>query len=425
MKDCARKWIVAKASLIALAFVFGLGGLLTLLPSGPAMAAEQPVKILLVRNSATYWAYTARALNQLRLPYDITNTTNLANIDLFQYGQVIIGAAQAQSFYDAITNNRERFRDYVERGGVLEVHGHSGVGSGVMTLPGGVSRSSGRYWSVYNYVRARSHPIVAGVRSKFYGNHASKFWWVNPRGTTIIVNKRGQATTIEYKLGAGTVIATTSPVEWKAHHYGLCNHEFGCLLRNMIKYGYSVAGGNADILGQGGDTLTPLTPIDGSAPGLPAIPFPYGTSPITVTPYPPTVGQQAFLGVVLQNRTAQPAGVVKIDFSISGYGLGRRWEPVGTIRDVTIPAATSVNGRLIPGTIHPTLAWTPPFSGHHCVMATITYADGRVQRSQRNIDILGFSNGNPNTSGGPNTTTFEVGNPTDSDAVIELRIVPV
>jgi N-acetylneuraminic acid mutarotase len=162
-----------------------------------------------------------------------------------------------------------------------------------------------------------------------------------------------------------------------------------------------------------------ITPIPGTEPGFPATPFPYAASAITVTLYPPTEGQPVTLGVLLQNPTSSPVTITGVSFAVSGYGLGLSWQPVGSVSNVIIPAATMNGGETLPGTVHPTIQWVPPFSGHHCVRVTLHFADGRTQVIQRNIDILGISNG------GPNTIDFNVGNPTDQTATITLKLLLV
>jgi len=161
-----------------------------------------------------------------------------------------------------------------------------------------------------------------------------------------------------------------------------------------------------------------LTSVPGTTAGFPASPYPYASTAITVDPYPPTQGQAVTLGALLQNPTNAAITLASVDFAVSGYGLGLTWQPVGSVPNVTIPATGIVNGTTTPGTAHPTLQWTPPFSGHHCVQVILHYADGSVQVLQRNIDIIGFS------GGGPVSTTFQVGDPVGAGTVT-LKVVPV
>lgn len=167
------------------------------------------------------------------------------------------------------------------------------------------------------------------------------------------------------------------------------------------------------------EDLPPIAPISGEEPGFLASPYPYASGAITVNPYPPTIHEPVELGALLRNPTSSDVAITSVEFAISGYGLGLTWQPVGSVSNVTLPAATTVDGELVPGTAHPTISWTPPFSGHHCVQVILRFADGRTQRLQRNLDILGLSTGEPKTS------EFQVGNPTGATATIDLRLVEV
>lgn len=156
-----------------------------------------------------------------------------------------------------------------------------------------------------------------------------------------------------------------------------------------------------------------------SKPGFPSTLYPYAGSVLTVAPYPAVVDQPVTLGTILQNPTDTPATVAEVQFSVSAFGIGLPWEPVGSVTDVLIPAATTVDGETVAGSAHPTLGWTPTEAGVHGVEAVLAFPDGTTQRLARHIDVLALSDGRPAS------TSFKVGNPTGAYATVDLKLVPV
>jgi hypothetical protein len=87
----------------------------------------------------------------------------------------------------------------------------------------------------YDDVRNPLHPITINVPSILYGGSASHGHFLNLiPGTDVVIVEDGttQPTTIEYNLGAGTVIATTMPWEYAYHNHW----DFGQCLPNAIAY---------------------------------------------------------------------------------------------------------------------------------------------------------------------------------------------
>lgn len=73
------------------------------------------------------------------IPYAVFNSSHMGRVDLSWYSKVIIASDQPQSFYDAMNTSIWWFEDYVEDGGVLEIHAADNgwnYGSWVGLLPG-------------------------------------------------------------------------------------------------------------------------------------------------------------------------------------------------------------------------------------------------------------------------------------------------
>jgi DNA-binding beta-propeller fold protein YncE len=205
----------------------------------------------------------AAILTDLQIPYVIMGSGSMATTDLRAYDLIIIASDQPEAFYQAYNANVARFTAYVQQGGVLEFHAAAwGYGSGNpngMPLPGG-GVLVGAFYYDSNYVVMPEHPIVAGVSNPFSGNSASHGYFTDLLpGTSIIAttgsSPGGQATLIEYTLGAGLVIASMQVLE-HGWYYG---QNTGLILENLIPYAY----------GQSGALDIPwlsVTPISGSIP---------------------------------------------------------------------------------------------------------------------------------------------------------------
>jgi hypothetical protein len=137
---------------------------------------------------------------------------------------------------------------------------------------------------------------------------------------------------------------------------------------------------------------------------------PYMGRSLSVTPNPPVVGQPCRLAVALQNSTAAPIEIARVEMRIAPFGMGMEWENVPTPGAITVA----------PGATHDIEAsWTPTTGGHRCVRATIeqiaptpwTYHLGC------NLDVI-----DAEAHEGQWRIPFHMGNPTAKPAPIELVI---
>ncbi|NUO80163.1 hypothetical protein HUU05_08810 [candidate division KSB1 bacterium] len=171
---------------------------------------------------------------------------------------VIIGNSQDQTFYNRYAANNVRFANFVRNGGTIfweacdlgwfnnnpNNYGGDLRLAGVI-IPGNVGTIFD--YDFYNYVTDPALPLVRNLPTIIRHNYASHESFTNlPEGTTIyMVNESNDPTLIEYKYGAGWIIATGQPIE---HGYYV-GQDLGLLLPKVVSY----------VLGQGGGLHTTLT----------------------------------------------------------------------------------------------------------------------------------------------------------------------
>jgi hypothetical protein len=118
---------------------------------------------------------------------------------------------------------------------VLEFHaagwGFNGGDATLVTLPGGMQIHP--YYASINHVLAPAHPLAAGVPASFGGSPSHAWFSAIPAGaTSIAADDLGHPNLVEYRFGAGTVIAGGQTFE-----YGYAFGEVvGQILANMIPY---------------------------------------------------------------------------------------------------------------------------------------------------------------------------------------------
>lgn len=109
------------------------------------------------------WDYPANeiVLKRYGIPYDVYNSSDMGNVDLSKYSKVVIASDQDQAFYDAVNASRAWFEQYVENGGVLEIHAADNgwnMGQWVDLLPGGINYTASSSNAVD--IELLNHPVV-------------------------------------------------------------------------------------------------------------------------------------------------------------------------------------------------------------------------------------------------------------------------
>jgi hypothetical protein len=148
--------------------------------------------------------------------------------------------------------------------------------------------------------------------------------------------------------------------------------------------------------------------------------YPYADGSLIIQPWVLTQGGHATLGVLLQNSTATPTTLSTVDFAFKDFGMGNSFQHIGTVNSVTVPAATVVDGDIIPARVEVTFNWTPTISGHICFEVTLTYPDGYVDTIRQNIAVMGFT-----SVGTPLTDSFDLCNTHSGPIQVGLGSVTV
>lgn len=121
-------------------------------------------------------------------------------------------------FYATFESELVALESYVTGGGYLWLGmagwGWNGGEPDGFPLPGGGAVSGPDLWES-NDVTAPDHPVAAGLPSPFFGGYASHATLSGFLGGTVVTTTPGgDATLVEYQLGAGRVLALTQPVEF-------------------------------------------------------------------------------------------------------------------------------------------------------------------------------------------------------------------
>jgi subtilisin family serine protease len=177
------------------------------------------------------------------ISYDMAGSDALASIDLAGYKLVIVANDQSQGFYESLKSSMDRLEAYARAGGFLFFGAASGGWNGGdfsgATLPGGAVVGEWVF-DDFNDIAAPDHPVMAGLPDPFSGTSASHTVFAAvPADTTVIATSSitGEPTLIEYRLGAGQLLAFAQPMEFGF----VADQDTGRILVNAIPYAWSFA----------------------------------------------------------------------------------------------------------------------------------------------------------------------------------------
>ncbi len=186
------------------------------------------------------WGYPSNemVLKMYGIPYDVYNSSYMGNVSLSKYAKVIIASVQTQDFYDAVNASRAWFEDYVENGGVLEIHAAHYTGTGwIGLLPGGINYTQSTSDDVV--IATRTHPVVRTPNNITDSELDNWGWSVHgyftsyPSGS-ITVLRLGVSpyspVYLEVPYGSGVIIASSQTLEY-AYRY-----EYSFILENSLLY---------------------------------------------------------------------------------------------------------------------------------------------------------------------------------------------
>lgn len=208
----------------------------------PDDSFEGPAVLILEDTAPWNTSVNEQLLGAAGVPFDVRSSGDLPSLNLRAYDLIIVASDQGQYFYDRVAANLGVIVDFVREGGVLDFRaagwGWNAGGPEGLTLPGGATiHHDGYQWN--NVVWLPQHPLVAGLAGVLYGNPASHahFSPTPAYASLVLGDELGRATLIEYRYGAGTVLATTVSIEFQ-YAYG---YPVGAILPRLIARGLDLA----------------------------------------------------------------------------------------------------------------------------------------------------------------------------------------
>jgi hypothetical protein len=200
--------------------------------SPPDGALIGPVAILQNTNP---WSYDSiqQILTTLGITYDIIASADFGTTDLSPYQKVIIASSQAAAFYTAVTTHRTWLEDYMNAGGILEVHAATQGADWI--LPGG----AGFNYNVTDGVDILTpfhptlyHPYLVREPELEYWGYSTHGYFNDTTGATLILDDGVEPIFFENASGDGFMIATGQTVEWA----WWVDKNYSMFLENLIRY---------------------------------------------------------------------------------------------------------------------------------------------------------------------------------------------
>ena len=177
-------------------------------------------------------------LNNFGIASTVINSSQIAATDFSPFDMVITTGDQDYYYYAAISANVAKFDNFVANGGVVQYQ--LATQGDDVSIAGGAQVIFGEL-EAFNDIVAPAHPVVAGLTSPLEGNWANHTFITNlPAGAVIITetSDSGLPTTVEYRIGAGVVIATG--MTWEYLYGG--SWPAGAMMVNSVEYLLSAAG---------------------------------------------------------------------------------------------------------------------------------------------------------------------------------------
>jgi len=187
------------------------------------------------------WQSTANeeVLSKYDIPYSVFTSRDFGRANITKLSKVIIASDQDPDFYVDMNAYRWWFEDYVEAGGMLEVHaadrGWNG-GSWIGQLPGGLT-----WFSEFTNLLTIVDPIhqVVNIPNPISDTEldnwdsSSHGYVVNyPASPRIIIKQQynDRPAYSEFNYGAGMIVVTSQPLEW-AYRW-----DYSLILENSLLY---------------------------------------------------------------------------------------------------------------------------------------------------------------------------------------------
>jgi len=191
------------------------------------------------------WGYSSNeeALNVHDVPFATLSSKDFELVNLSKFIKVVIASDQDQALYDAMNASRWWFEDYVRNGGVLEIHAadwgwHGGHWIGL--LPGGLRWET--HETNYATIINLTHPVV-NTPNVITDNELDGWSWSThgyfsgypDNSQVVIAEDSGRPVYLEFKYGAGLMVASGQTLEW-AYELGYTLMLENSLLNPVYKY---------------------------------------------------------------------------------------------------------------------------------------------------------------------------------------------
>ncbi|CAD7767005.1 MAG: Subtilase family protein [Candidatus Argoarchaeum ethanivorans] len=202
-----------------------------------SVTSAKPIALFKDRDS---WGYASNeeVLLKYGLPYTVFTSSDMGDVNLSEYGKIVIASQQSYSFYFKIEQNRPWFEAYISNGSVFELHGAEwgcDDWSGLI-MPGGFTSmfdtSNDVTVNMLNHV-ILNYPNVITTAELDWWNYATHGWLTNfsIKPITIITQEPTRnPCLVEFLYGDGYVVATMQTLELAYAH------EYSPFLENVILY---------------------------------------------------------------------------------------------------------------------------------------------------------------------------------------------
>ena len=192
-------------------------------------------------------------LQDYGIPYDVITSAGLEDTERGSYTDIILVSTQPAYYYERLSDQQEKIRNYVSNGGVLHAHvATNGWPCTTTGTPAFLPKDVDTAVDLRdNLTKTKpSHPLLNKVGSLDSWNSSTHGYLTNvPKSAKVYVGVSGapesKPTFIEYTHGDGTVLATTQTIEWPFAQYRGSEN----LLRNELSYVPENRGSGIDLSG--------------------------------------------------------------------------------------------------------------------------------------------------------------------------------
>jgi hypothetical protein len=171
-------------------------------------------------------------LTELGVPFDIIPSTDFGTVSLSPYQKVIVASSQVSTnFYTWLTGNRTWLENYVNGGGICEIHAATQSEDWILPFGAGFNYNLTNNVEIINpFHPTLYHPYLICEPELEYYSHSSHGYFNNTIGSLHLMEDGLEAIYIENASGNGFLIATCITIEyaWK--------NNYSMFLENLVHY---------------------------------------------------------------------------------------------------------------------------------------------------------------------------------------------